>query len=267
MTGQIPTEIGLATNLITFNMKGNTLTTSIPSEIGNLKAMENFIILDQLRGIGSIPTEVGLMSSLKIFEMGDSGDVGFMGTLPSSFVKCTDLEEIMIVASSINGTIPVEFSQLRKMKQIKLDRNQLSGTLPGSLSALTNLELFDVGGNAITGVFPTTYEAWTSLKIAKIGGTNMSGSVPTFICDNFNGGDDFSGGWYGFYADCDEFDDGCQCCTHCCPNEASFRSCENDGPSADRYNADVLAKPGGPSGPGGPAGGPFGPPDQPPNNF
>ena len=120
-----------------------------------------------------------------------------------------------------------------------VDANRLTGTLPTELAQLTNLDkAFDVSGNAINGTFPVQYAQWSRLKTIALGGTNLTGEIGSIFCD--------SPTWpkpYGLYADCAEFDDGCACCTHCCPNTSDKKICTNDGPRADDYDSSLAPGP------------------------
>ena len=80
-------------------------------------------------------------------------------------------------------------------------------------------ESFEVGGNELTGTIPNAYGDWLLLENAKFGGTNLTGTVGSRFCSGFNWKD------YKLYADCDEFEDECVCCTHCCPNTSNKRAC------------------------------------------
>ena len=168
------------------------------------------------------------------------------------------LEVVILAKNLISGTIPSRYGQLESLTMFALDENRLTGTLPTHLAKLTNLErAFDVSGNAINGTFPVEYAQWSRLKTIALGGTDLTGEIGPLFCD--------SPTWpkpYGLYADCSEFDDGCACCTHCCPNTSNKRVCTNDGPRADEFDSSSAPGPprssGGPSGSGPPGSG--GPP-------
>ena len=57
LTGEIPSEIGQLTNLVTLKLHYNELTGSIPPEIGNLTSLVK-LDLRYNNLSGSIPTEV-----------------------------------------------------------------------------------------------------------------------------------------------------------------------------------------------------------------
>jgi hypothetical protein len=77
MNGTIPTEMGLLTNLVRFNLAGMGLGGTVPTEIGFLTALEQFIVYDtDLEG--TIPSELGLLTNLERISMANAHLYGKM---------------------------------------------------------------------------------------------------------------------------------------------------------------------------------------------
>ena len=89
VTGTVPTEIGLLTNLRAFLLSFSSVTGTIPSEIGQLQSLEIFATADTTQ-TGSIPTEIGnLNATLSLFYIGPTL---LAHPLPEEFYLLTNLK-------------------------------------------------------------------------------------------------------------------------------------------------------------------------------
>ena len=79
LTGSIPPEIGNLTNVRYLELKNNQLTGSIPPEIGNLTNLE-ILNLDNNQLTGSIPSEIGNLTKLEYLFLNDNQ---LIGNIPS----------------------------------------------------------------------------------------------------------------------------------------------------------------------------------------
>jgi Leucine-rich repeat (LRR) protein len=68
ITGTIPTEIGLLTELASLSITNATLTGTIPTEIGNLVKMRRMWLYDN-QLTGSIPAELNSLTELEVLEL------------------------------------------------------------------------------------------------------------------------------------------------------------------------------------------------------
>ena len=76
----MPTELGCSTLLTSFDISSNYLTGSIPSELGNLDAVESFQLQDNGDDdggtmSGALPTELGMLENTQGLILGGSGHV------------------------------------------------------------------------------------------------------------------------------------------------------------------------------------------------
>jgi Leucine-rich repeat (LRR) protein len=107
ITGSIPPEIGNLTNLITLGLDDNQLTGSIPPEIGNL----------------------------------------------------TNLQELGLSWNQLSGEIPSEIGNLTSLRGIWVDVNQLTGEIPESFCDIyPNLTEFNLGYNNLCPPYPSCIE-------------------------------------------------------------------------------------------------------------
>ena len=107
ISGSIPTQIGLNTNLTSLNLYGNPLS-------------------------GTIPTQFGLLTKLSYTDLGASS---YSGTLPSELGSLKSLSGFSIrYNTGISGTLPTELGMLSKLTQLISYRLSLSGTVPSQLA-------------------------------------------------------------------------------------------------------------------------------------
>jgi len=116
LAGTIPgTTFGEMTDLVTFKMFENSLTGSIPSEIGKLKKLEEFDVgTNSLTG--SLPTELGLCSSLKDINIDQNK---FRGTVPTELLNIRHLDKLFLSQNAITGQI--SRNQCEAVTEIKHD--------------------------------------------------------------------------------------------------------------------------------------------------
>ena len=78
LSGLLPTELGLMTNLTYMDFGKNRFSSGIPTEIGNVTGLIHFDVRSN-KLIGLLPTELGLLTRLKYFSTAGNS---FYGTLP-----------------------------------------------------------------------------------------------------------------------------------------------------------------------------------------
>ncbi|KAI2502061.1 hypothetical protein MHU86_12380 [Fragilaria crotonensis] len=125
---QIPTEVGLLTQLMHFDLGGSGLTGSIPSSISNL-------------------TQLTFLSF---------GSNQLTETIPPSLAMLTQLTFLTFYNNSLTGSAPSSFSSLTQLTFLGFDINQMAGSIPSSFSSLSLLQRFSLNGNQFTGSIPTS---------------------------------------------------------------------------------------------------------------
>lgn len=124
----IPTEIGLLTNLETFNARPN------PDGIGG----------------ATIPTEIVKCTNLQKLWLTE-----LSGSIPTVLGHLTNLTNLWLTSGDLTGTLPTEMGQLTKLTSLNLKKNQLEGTLPSEIGNLQELSLFGVEFSGLTGSIPS----------------------------------------------------------------------------------------------------------------
>lgn len=128
LSGTVPTQLALLTNLLALDLSENAFVGSLPSELNALTNLETFHI-HQVEG-------------------------KLNGTLPS-FHKLTNLVEFSVDTNEISGTIPINFLQgiVDKTRHITLGLsfNKLVGAIPTEFDAFLDVDLH-LEGNMITHI-------------------------------------------------------------------------------------------------------------------
>ena len=132
LTGTIPSELGNLTNLTWLNLSRNSLSGGIPGELGNLTNLEQLNLSDNSLS-GSIPRELGSL---------------------------TNLEELNLYGNSLSGNIPAELGNLSNLKYLWLAVNSLTGSIPSELGNLALLSVLTLSNNDLTGAVPASLNAF-----------------------------------------------------------------------------------------------------------
>ena len=95
LTGSIPTEIGLLTELASLSLTNGTLKKEIPSQMGLLKGLRRVWLYNNGL-VGTIPLEVQNLTLLEVFEVQDNK---LNGTMPEKV--CTNVKDKSYVHKSL----------------------------------------------------------------------------------------------------------------------------------------------------------------------
>ena len=105
LDGELPTEIGLLTNLKILDIRSNRmLGSTLPTELGKLTLL-NELAFKSCNLSGSLPTEIGNLSNLESLYLDDNS---ITGTVPSEYGKLTNLFRMELQETMIHGTMPQE---------------------------------------------------------------------------------------------------------------------------------------------------------------
>ena len=150
ISGYLPTELGLLSNMGAITAGGNHLSGWIPSELGNMLPMARFRV----------------------------GDNALSGTIPSWLGKMADMTFFLAEGNAFSGTIPGEVGLWPNSVVVMFMNNRLSGTLPSEVGLLTDVRVLSVMGNELTGELPTQLGQMTSLQLLAMQRNRFTGSLP-----------------------------------------------------------------------------------------
>ena len=161
-------------NVQTLSLASNSLTGSLPPDLGNLTHLVNFYLYNNYLS-GSLPIELGSMTSLDTLYL--SGNQ-ISGSIPSQLGSLANLRYIWLDTNQLSGTIPVTLGSLTTLVGLSLHDNQLSGGIPTQLGNLTNLYLIYFGNNQLSGSIPTELGNLANLHSLELSDNQLSGSIP-----------------------------------------------------------------------------------------
>ena len=177
LSGTIPPQLGMLTELEELELAENRLTGAIPPELGNLG---NLRILDlrynQLSG--AIPDEIGNLTKLGILGLGHNK---LSGSIPSWLTELNNLYYIFLFSNVLTGKIPPGLGNLPDLRGINLDNNQLSGTIPPELGNLTKLEFLGLAHNDLSGRIPPELGRLANVSSMTLSSNQLIGCIPAAL--------------------------------------------------------------------------------------
>ncbi|KAI4370424.1 hypothetical protein MLD38_018778 [Melastoma candidum] len=153
LTGDIPAELGLASNLRYLNLSWNGFQSAVPPEIGYL---HNLTVLDlrnnELQGM--IPRDMCSSGGrLAILQLDGNR---LTGPIPPEIGNCASLYLLSLSHNNLTGPIPGSIARLSDLKILKLEFNELTGEVPQELGRLENLLAVNISYNSLIGRLPTS---------------------------------------------------------------------------------------------------------------
>ena len=156
------------------DLSNNTLSGSIPPNIGESNLDLEFLYLSNNQITGNIPKSIGYMSNLQMIDLSRNS---LTGSIPSSISNCSCLNALNLGQNNLSGAIPNSFAQLNWLQVLHLNKNMLSGELPLSFQNLSSLEILDLSYNKLSGDIPSwSGTALSSLIILKLRTNSFSGA-------------------------------------------------------------------------------------------
>ncbi|PKA53853.1 Piriformospora indica-insensitive protein 2 [Apostasia shenzhenica] len=205
LVGEIPTEIGLLSNLQSLVLVENGLGGSLPHELGSLVRLRR-LSLARNRFLGFIPVSLGTnLNELLILDLSSNF---LTGSIPSSVSGFTSLLKLDLSNNLLNESLPLELGNLKNLILLDLQNNSLSGGLIPSVQYMISLEDLvlsnnPLGGNlidlewknlqnitnldlsnaSITGMIPESMAELKRLRFLALDNNNLCGSVPPKLAE------------------------------------------------------------------------------------
>jgi len=214
MLGSIPNNVfSKLNNLTIFDVSHNSLSGTLPTQVGKLRNMMVFRMGHNLLS-GTIPTEIQTIGS---HVPGDEGALAFEDlptaaqespttytyTPPASLTETMGLQQLDLSYNSLNGTIPTTIGELINLVSVDVSHNPSLGgdgcctdtdsyynsfygyntTLPTEVGMLKKLQVLHMDFSGFTRHIPTEVGAMRSLKFWRVKGSfttnQVSGSIPS----------------------------------------------------------------------------------------
>lgn len=177
MTGSIPSEIGLLSDHLTYIwIMSNQLEGSLPTELGQLSDKLQFLLLDTNELTGELPTELGQLSSLWWLWLWSNA---LTGTLPTELGNMESLMSVAIDTNQFEGTIPTEFGGLQNLWQLQIANLQLTGSIPTEIGLMTGMGSLTMFDNFLSGPLPSELGFLTHVWTLHLWNNALTGTIPT----------------------------------------------------------------------------------------
>ncbi|KAJ3297449.1 hypothetical protein HDU79_003530 [Rhizoclosmatium sp. JEL0117] len=144
LKGPIPPEVGGMTALKELYVHQNSLTAQIPKEFGLLSTNLRVLDLSDNSLSGSIPWELGNLTSLNCLYLSQNR---LSGSIPASLFTLTKLRDLYIDRNELSGQIPSNINECVELRWLHLYKNRLSGPIPSEIKKLRHLESCEFRGN------------------------------------------------------------------------------------------------------------------------
>ncbi|CAB9497232.1 LRR receptor-like serine threonine-protein kinase [Seminavis robusta] len=168
----VPTEIGSLTNLRSWNMDGNSISSFPGFEWSNLTHLQSIRLSHNMLN-STIPSELGLLIDLAELDL--SSNV-LVGSIPS------ELGGIVGSVSRWNETLGEYVPQeVPRVKILNLGNNLLSGWLPSELGLLTELRTLDLSHNLLSFSVLSEVGLLQQLIELDLSSNGLIGSIPSEI--------------------------------------------------------------------------------------
>jgi len=182
LAGNIPTQIGQLTALQKLNFQGlsnffsfSGTTSTIPASIGQLKELTH-LNLSNSRGYSRLPKEIGQLTKLKELNLFRAY---FWGGIPEEIGNLTQLEILDLAFTYYSSYGPTPVNALRKLQNIK--ELNLSSTgieeVPNYIFDLPKLEILKLSQNSISGALPNQLWNIQTLKILELNGNPIESGI------------------------------------------------------------------------------------------
>ncbi|PIN02697.1 Serine/threonine protein kinase [Handroanthus impetiginosus] len=179
LEGIIPKSIGnLSKGLTHILMGGNNIYGTIPSSVGELKALE-LLNLSYSHISGEIPQEIGSLQKLIVLGLANNL---LSGPLPDSLGNLQLLTKMDLSKNTLEGRIPTTYGNLKRLIFMDLSDNKLNGSIPTELMNLPGLSAFlNLSQNQLTGPLPTKIGLLEKVAVINISDNRLSGNIPESI--------------------------------------------------------------------------------------
>ncbi|KAL3621317.1 hypothetical protein CASFOL_036229 [Castilleja foliolosa] len=177
--GVIPWSIGnLSKELSKLYMGGNDIHGTIPSSIGELRALE-LLNMSYSSISGEIPSEIGELRELRV--LGLAGN-NISGKIPVSLGDLRFLTKIDMSKNNLVGNIPKSLGNIQSLSSIDLSDNMLNGSIPTEIVNIPGLSAFlNLSQNHLTGSLPLEIGSLEKVAVINISDNMLSGNIPMSI--------------------------------------------------------------------------------------
>ncbi|KAL5772196.1 hypothetical protein ACOSQ2_012120 [Xanthoceras sorbifolium] len=183
-SGLIPTALGHLRNLQRLNLASNQLTReSSTQELTFLSSLTNCkfltrLVLNNNPLNGTLPVSIGNLSALESFLV---DNCKIKGSIPYEVVGLSNLTTLRLTNNDLSGPIPTAVGKMRKLQVLSFEGNRLQGSIPIEVCHLRNLGELYLGGNKLFGPIPACLGDVTSLRVLYLNSNNLTSTIPSSL--------------------------------------------------------------------------------------
>ena len=161
------------------------MSGQIPNEIGDLSALMNLALYDNLLE-GEIPAAIWNLTDLEFLLLSNNQ---LIGSLPQTLDSPPDLKDLWLHYNNLSGPLP-QIIGLNSLVNLRLGNNQFSGALDIDDWNLGEIRLLDLGDNQLEGTIPSDLVDYIHLTDLYLNNNQLIGCIPneffTEFCANVN---------------------------------------------------------------------------------
>ena len=176
LEGSIPPGISNCQNLQILNLPNNNLSGAIPKEVLGLSISYVVVDFSQNSLTGSLPVEVGKLKNINTLDLSENN---LSGEIPETIGECQSLGILYLQGNFFQGALPSSLSSLRGLQNLDLSRNNLTGEIPKDLQKLKFLLHLNLSYNYLEGEVPEKGVFRNTSAISLVGNTRLCGGVRT----------------------------------------------------------------------------------------
>lgn len=152
LTGVIPDELGLLSNLTRMNISQCSLMNTIPATFGQLSNLRELYLNENQ--LDSMPDAITQLSNLVVLNLSRNK---LDQALPQTVNGWTSLQRCFFNNNLLRGNIPSEFSELQQLRLLNLSINRLTGAIPETLANMPAIDSLYLNNNMLSGCIPRSF--------------------------------------------------------------------------------------------------------------
>ncbi|PIA43744.1 hypothetical protein AQUCO_01800059v1, partial [Aquilegia coerulea] len=172
LSGSIPNTLGNCHNLAILTLATNNLIGTIPIQVISLSSLTTGLHLYQNSLTGSLPSEVGNLTKLLSLSIFDNK---LSGHIPESLGKCLNLNELLMGNNFFEGEIPKSLITLQGLVKVDISSNNLSGEIPEYFEQFQDLAYLNLSFNQLEGWVPRNGVFANSSLVSVVGNNKLCG--------------------------------------------------------------------------------------------
>ncbi|GAY62863.1 hypothetical protein CUMW_221160 [Citrus unshiu] len=174
LTASIPEDLGRLRNLTRLNFARNDLGTRKVNDLRFLDSLVNCTYLEivslNVNSLRSIPISVGYLPKLQVLSLFENN---ISGEIPSSLGNFTFLTELNLRGNSIRGSIPSALGNCHQLQSLDLSKTIFLGQYP--------VRWLDLSHNHLTGPIPLAAGNLKSIPHLDLSKNKLSGEIPSSL--------------------------------------------------------------------------------------